>query len=625
MLRLKHVFKEYNNQSVLKDINITLPNKGLISIVGVSGSGKSTLLNLIGGIDKPSKGSIFINNVDVTKLNNKELNWYHNKYLGFIFQSYNLIDYLSVKDNLSLINNNYDTILKKLNIYNLKDKKVNLLSGGEKQRVAIARGIMKNPKILLCDEPTGALDSSTSVDIMNILKDLSKDRLVIVVTHDMSLAHRYSDYILHMQDGKILNELNIKDNYKNIDIGKSCKIKSHKLANNHLNNKKKRNILISISFAIGLISLGLVLSINQGFKKAIDTEEKNSLSRYPILINKDSNNIEDSLRNKETDNNKVYSNDDNHINIITKDYISYLDNINSNLRYKVYKYYINDYIITAPIINEGEFYNEFNILYGDYINNHNDVLLMLDNNNQINKYSLNKIGLHDDNYNYDELINHSFKIGKHKYIIKGIVKAKDNSMLSEESGIIFNKYNFINNIPDEIYLYPKDYDNKLELINNLNKYDDIKYQDILTSIKSISNTLMDGISIVLIVFSIITLVVSSILISILTYINIMEYKREIGIYKSLGISDRSIKNIFYIENILIILRSVMISDIFIEIIRIPINKIVFNQTGLSNVVDNGLSITFIILILSVILSVISSYIPIRNISKLNIVDILRNE
>ena len=182
MLRIKHVFKEYNNQSVLKDINITLPNKGLISIVGVSGSGKSTLLNLIGGIDKPSKGSIFINNVDVTKLNNKELNWYHNKYLGFIFQSYNLIDYLSVKDNLSLINNNYDILLKKLNIYNLKDKKVNLLSGGEKQRVAIARGIMKNPKILLCDEPTGALDSTTSVDIMNILKELSKDRLVIVVT-----------------------------------------------------------------------------------------------------------------------------------------------------------------------------------------------------------------------------------------------------------------------------------------------------------------------------------------------------------------------------------------------------------------------------------------------------------
>ena len=120
MLKIKHVFKEYNNQEVLKDINITLPSKGLISIVGVSGSGKSTLLNLIGGIDKPSKGSIFINNVDVTKLNHKELNWYHNKYVGFIFQSYNLIEYLSVKDNLSLINSNYDYLLKKLNIYNYR-------------------------------------------------------------------------------------------------------------------------------------------------------------------------------------------------------------------------------------------------------------------------------------------------------------------------------------------------------------------------------------------------------------------------------------------------------------------------------------------------------------------------
>ena len=621
MLELKHVSKEYNTQKVLDDINLCLPNKGLISIVGVSGSGKSTLLNVIGGIDKVTEGNIYIDNCNITKFNNKEMDWYHKKYVGFIFQSYNLIEYLSVKDNLLLVNNNVYHVLKKLNIYHLRNKKVSLLSGGEKQRVAIARGILKNPKILLCDEPTGALDRKSSIIIMEILKELSKDRLVLVVTHDIELANKYSDHIINIKDGKV-NRINIKDK-----VNKTPKIKnsSNNIAGisfKHFRYKLKRNILISISFAIGLIALGLVLSISNGFKRSLENEERNSLSKYPIEISSLSYS-NDTIDNTTTSNDKVYLYDINHLNNITRDYINNISVIDDKLDYKIYIYHIDNHSLMTSQIND--YMNEFNILYGSNISNPNEVLLILDSNNRINMQELNSIGLSNTSYEYEDLINYSFKVNKKKYIIKGIIKAKDNSIMADISGILFDKSNFINNIPDEIYLYPSNYDNKQIVINKLNEYNEIKYIDLSTTFKNISTTIIDGISIVLVVFSLIILIVSSLLISILTYINIMEYKEEIGIYKSLGISNKNIKEVFYIENIITMAISCLIALSIIKIISIPINMVIYNLTGLSNVLVTSNSITLSIIILSIILSVVFSYIPIKSISKINIVDILRHE
>ena len=384
MIRLKHIYKSYNNTTVLNDINLCLPSKGLISIVGTSGSGKSTLLNLLGGIDKPSKGKIFINNNELTAFNNKDLEWYYDKFIAFIFQSYNLIDYLTVEDNLKLVSNKYNHVLKKLNIYHLKDKKVSLLSGGEKQRVAIARGLIKNSKMLLCDEPTGALDNNTSIVIMNILKEVSKERLVIMVTHNMELANKYSDYILHIKDGHIESVPKINDDTFNMKITRNKFRNVYKIILNHLLNKKKRNILISLSFAIGLIALSFVLSISNGFKKSIDIEEKNRLSLYPIVISKNSYNIEDELTKEDKNNlDKIYIKDINHVNNITKEYVDNLNVINNNFKYKIYKYNINDYIITTiSLINIESFYNELDLLYGSRIISNNEVILILDNNKQ---------------------------------------------------------------------------------------------------------------------------------------------------------------------------------------------------------------------------------------------------
>ena len=227
MLELKHVFKKYavNSEYILNDINLKL-DKGLISIEGTSGSGKSTLLNLIGLLDKPTKGIVSLDGKNLKKLKKKEIDYYHYKKIGFIFQNYNLIEYLTVYENITITHtsNDVDKILKDLNIYKLKNKKVNKLSGGEKGRVAIARVLVQDPDILLCDEPTGALDSKTGEVIMNILKKISKKKLVIMVTHNHDYSVKYADRIISIKDGRIVddtkpikkNSIEVKEKYTKV-------------------------------------------------------------------------------------------------------------------------------------------------------------------------------------------------------------------------------------------------------------------------------------------------------------------------------------------------------------------------------------------------------------------------
>ena len=632
MLEIQHVYKKYNKDYILKDINLKLPNHGLVSIIGESGSGKSTLLNLIGGLDKVSDGNIILNNNDITKYSSRELEDYYKNDLGFLFQSYNLVEYLTVKDNLSLISNDYDELLDKLNISHLKNNKVNTLSGGEKARVSLVRALLMKPSILLCDEPTGALDIKNSYEVMDILKELSKDILIIVVTHNKELANTYSDIIVELKDG-VVNNYNVINKTKDIKINKHInKYRLSKILNiviNHFNNKRKRNIITSIAFSIGLISLGIVLSISSGFKSSLEYEEKNSLARYPIIINETSVNLDDKLdgiTNISSDNNKVYSYDINHINKIDKNYINYIDEINDYLDYKIYKYNYNGYYInTLSSINTDKYYDEFNILYGNKIESKNDVLLLVDNNNRVDKNILLSIGLDQDDYSLDDLIDYSYYINKDKYTIKGIMKVKDDSIVNDLSGIIYDSNILNKRVPDEIYLYPKSYDDKTIILNHLDDYEDIKYTDYSTSIKSLSNTLMDGITIILIIFSSISLLVSTILIGILTYINVIENKKEIGIYKSLGLSNNHIKMIYYIDNIIIVLISCLLSILIICLISIPFNHIINSLVGLNNVMLLRIDNFIIMIILSIILSLIGSKIPINNISKFNIVDILRNE
>lgn len=283
MIELKNVSKLYKLKKgkkilALDNISLNFPNKGMIFITGKSGSGKSTLLNLLGLLDKPSSGKLFINNKPVNKLKNKETDFYRNTYMGFVFQDYNLLDNLNVYKNIELAVDlqkkhiTKDELNKTLDIVGLNglgNRKVNELSGGQKQRVAIGRAIIKNPNIILADEPTGNLDIETSKQIFNILKQISKQKLVIVVTHNIDLARDYADRIIEIEDGKIKSDNDFTqsdyDNTNNVRIIKSrlSLLKSIEFSIYNLKRKKLKLISMILILTITLSVFGFFASLTK--------------------------------------------------------------------------------------------------------------------------------------------------------------------------------------------------------------------------------------------------------------------------------------------------------------------------------------------------------------------------
>lgn len=632
---LKMQFKK-SDEFVLKGINLVLPDNGLVCIVGESGSGKSTLLNIIAGFIKPTHGAVFYNNRDITKLKKRELNSYHQNILGFIHQNYNNLNYLSVLENVCLKSHtrNVASTLEKLNISKNRNKKVNKLSGGEQQRVAIARTIVSNSEFILADEPTGSLDSKTSIKIMDILKKESLEKLVIVITHNEQHAKKYADRIITIQDGMIIDDTNPLDIVSSPQTLKFIKrrIKMSKILNivkNNLISKIKRNLLTTIAFSVGLITLLLVLGISSGFNAAIDREEKETLSHYPLYISRSSRDIGKELQNiispkQEENNNQVNIISNNHQNIIDKNYLKYIDKIKNNTSSIECTYNI-DGIYARTINNPNYFYENIDIVAGNKITDKNEVLIIIDSNNAINESFIEYLKLDKKSISYDKLIGKTFKIKKNKYKIVGIVKGKEESFYTEVSGTLFSNENFQDQIPLEIYLYPKDYENKEIIKKHLDAYDSVAYTDYATTFKDMSKTLMQAITVVLIVFSSISLFVSTIMIAIITYISVMERTKDIGILKSLGYNNRNIKSIFYLENIFIAIISTMLSIIITYIISFPINNILTNYTGMNNILLLTFKNAKYILYLSIAIGIIGSFMPIQRIKKYNIIDTIRYE
>lgn len=631
MLILNNISKQYpgSTKEVLKNINLKFEDKGLVCILGPSGCGKSTLLNLIGCLDTPTSGYIMVDDKVMNVFTKKEINYYHHKYVGFIYQNYNLIDYLNVVDNIELINKNkyLSKLLDYLSLSSKRHKNVKKLSGGERQRVAIARSLANDPHILLCDEPTGALDSQTSEKIITMLKNISEEKLVIVVTHNQDLAKRYASRIITLKDGEVINDTkkNIKNNIKKFDP-KKVKINKRKIINiiiKNIINKYKRNLLSILAFSIGLISLTIVIGISKGFNQSIEIEEKNSLSHYPIYISETSTNLENDIKDifksiDQVDEDIIYSTNETHKNIITKEYVQNLKVINNNLNYQINTYIIDNKLISTtnkPI-------KELNLLAGSNIKNSTDILLIV-NNNQINHDLLSSINLKNDQYTYDEIINHKFKIKKKIYKIVGIASIDNSSYLSDITGLICFNNDFEDILPYSLSLYPKSYNDKEKIIKHLNKTPDILYTDYSTTIKNLSKTVINAISIVLLAFSFISLLVSTIMIGIISYISVMERIKEIGILKSLGLSNKYVKRIFLGENIILSMLASIISIISSTLLSIPINTLFYNLTGLENIFLINIELFIMVLVVSISLSIIGSFLPIRKTKKLKIIDCLK--
>ena len=261
----KTFYSKEERQDVLKNVSFSLPDKGMYFIVGKSGSGKSTLLNLIGGLDTPDSGSIEFNGLQLEKLSSKELGSYRARSIGFVFQESNLFDDLSVEDNLTIpvdrkiSKAEIESILKRFDLFGLEKQKVNTLSGGEKQRVAIMRAVLKNPEMILCDEPTGSLDEENSKNIFTILKNLSKEKLVIVVSHDRKSAEDFGDGIIEIKDGVINLNNELKDTSDNKENNKKqLKISFRKQLKIAFFLMKKRPLRLVLMFLICIISFSMI-------------------------------------------------------------------------------------------------------------------------------------------------------------------------------------------------------------------------------------------------------------------------------------------------------------------------------------------------------------------------------
>ena len=305
MLQLKDIVKTYVTgdlkQEALKGVSISFRENEFVSILGQSGSGKTTMLNIIGGLDRYTSGDLIINGVSTKKYRDSDWDYYRNHSIGFVFQSYNLIPHQSVLANVELAltlagvskrerRQRAVEVLKKVGLGDHIHKKPNQMSGGQMQRVAIARALINNPDILLADEPTGALDSETSVQIMELLKEIAKDKLVIMVTHNPELAEQYSTRIVKLLDGKIVSDSNpCKESEKAAEPQKREKISMSfftalALSFNNLRTQKGRTLLTSFAGSIGIIGIALILSISTGIQAYVDSIQRDTLSSYPITI-----------------------------------------------------------------------------------------------------------------------------------------------------------------------------------------------------------------------------------------------------------------------------------------------------------------------------------------------------
>ncbi len=308
MLQIKNVYKEYKTgnlvQKALDNVSLNLRDNEFVAILGPSGSGKTTLLNIIGGLDRYDKGDLIINEISTKDYKDRDWDSYRNHTIGFVFQSYNLIPHQTILSNVELAltisgvskstrKKKAIDALEKVGLANQMHKKPNQLSGGQMQRVAIARALVNNPDILLADEPTGALDSDTSVQVMELLKEVAKDRLVVMVTHNPELAQKYATRIVNLKDGKICddtkpyiieNETNKKPEHKNMGKTSMSFLTSLSLSFNNLRTKKGRTFLTSFAGSIGIIGIALILSISNGVNRYIKSVEEDTLSEYPLQI-----------------------------------------------------------------------------------------------------------------------------------------------------------------------------------------------------------------------------------------------------------------------------------------------------------------------------------------------------
>ena len=773
MLEIKHIKKSYKTgdfvQKALNDVSIQFRQNEFVAILGPSGSGKTTLLNVLGGLDHYDSGDLIINGKSTKNFKAADWDAYRNNSVGFIFQSYNLIGHISIQDNvemaLALSNvkkkerrKRAREALKSVGLLEHAHKRPNQLSGGQMQRVAIARSLVNNPDIILADEPTGALDSNTSKQIMDLIQKIASDKLVIMVTHNQDLAYQYATRVIEVKDGKVVSDSNPltkeeqeEEQYK-LKKTKMSFMEALYLSFNNIMTKKGRTLITAFASSIGIIGIALILSLSNGFDLQIDKFERGILSAMPIMISKQSMDLdEESLvqltgeeQEKYPDKQTVIPKDNAleslvHQNKINDDYIDYIENISSDLVYGVS--YTKMTALNVLTKHDGEvsvvdtqdisfsalpksldentpnaaMEAYYDILAGTLPQKKEDIVLIVDASNRVNTEILQLLGFDTmDEIPFDEIIGKTIKVALNDdfyvkmgdYFVRNpdLQSVYDNSITLTVSGILRMKEDFPSYVasaslcytdelldeviaanneseivkaqqasdvnvltgmpfsdstgnpsssssagmtmtkdtvlgylgadqtPYMIYLFPKDFESKDELLEYLDAYNDDKedddkviYMDQAELISSMSSSIMSAVTIVLIAFSSISLIVSSIMIGIITYISVLERTKEIGILRALGARKKDISRVFNAETFIIGITSGLIGIGIALILTIPANQIIYNLTELENVAILNPLHALILILVSMTLTMIGGFIPARIAAKKDPVEALRTE
>ena len=770
MLELKKIKKSYKTgnfkQQALKDISLKFRKNEFVAILGPSGSGKTTLLNIIGGLDRYDSGDLIINGKSTKKFKDTDWDAYRNNCVGFIFQNYNLINHITILENIEIgmtlsgISSKQRKkkaleVLKKVGLKDHAYKKPNQLSGGQMQRVAIARALVNDPDIILADEPTGALDSQTSVQIMDLIKEIANDKLVIMVTHNPDLATEYASRIIKLKDGELKEDSNpiidgnIIDEKFKIKKTSMSFVTALNLSFNNIKTKKGRTLLTSFASSIGIIGIALILALSNGFDIEIDKFEKDALSSMPIIISEQAMQMDEETLNRVNKNDNVLPEFSDkeviyplatmedtiiHTNKITSEYVEYIEGIEKDsvlgISYtrattvnaivkKDNNYDIFDTsslnVTTIPKKLEesqnGFIEENYDLIKGKLPTDKDEMVLIVDSKNRVNSNLLKSLGLNanHESYTFDDLFDIELKVVLNNDLYKslgmyytmnsdleslynndnnltlkivGIIRGKEDKKLitngtgiayteelidyivehnqnseivkfqkeqdynvltgqkfsnSEENDESINKETILSylgadSVPVMISIYPRNFDTKDDILEYLDKYNSdldeqnqILYTDMAKMVSALSGNIMNAITIVLIAFSSISLVVSSIMIGIITYISVLERTKEIGILRSLGARKKDIARVFNAETFIIGLCSGGLGIIIARLLLFPANAIIENLSELPNVAKMNPIHATILIVISVILTVIGGYIPAKVASKKDPVESLRTE
>lgn len=762
MLELKNIKKIYRSGEdviALRNMSVKFENRGFVSILGPSGCGKTTLLNVIGGLDVYDSGDLIVKGKSTKSFKTSDWDAYRNNFIGFVFQNYNLISHQTILKNvevaltLSGISKAERTKKAKqalidVGLKNQMKKKPTQLSGGQMQRVAIARALVNDPEVILADEPTGALDSHTSVQIMDILKEISKKKLVIMVTHNADLAQQYSSRIIKMLDGDIeldtsLEEMDSGSSDSNFDGFKKTSMSIFNaigLSFGNLMTKKWRTILTSLAGSIGIIGIALVLAISNGSKILINGKVSDMLSDSPITISKIVDNSGGFVENSNPDypdSSDIMINDPNtrktpgsHQNVITKEYMDYINKMKVDLKDSILS--INDtrtlnmnllakrenkivdiqgvYSHEMPTKKE-EFEKQYELVGSTSRMpvEKDEIVIIVDSRNQVSKYWMDDWKLREndiknaeslvgktlaklvnnDNYYikegnvfkpvsevakvYDDasksldlkvvgVVRPSKETGNtgkvpsagigytnklEEYIVKSslnsqIVVAQKNSDFNVTTGKKFNneeeKKDAIsslggNDIPEELTIVPSSVEGSKKVKEYLDKYNEGKpeknqiiYTDYSKQIVNVLEQAVNMASVVLIALASISLVVSSIMIAILTYVSVLERTKEIGILRSIGARKKDVSRLFNAENIIVGFVAGTVGVGLTYLLSIAVNVI---TNSLVKEIDSIAVLNpihaILLIALSIGITLIAGFIPSKMAARKKPVDALRTE